>query len=215
MRQPDCSPNPNPNPNALRAGERCSGAPTPTPTLTLIRWAERAQDLLESEQGGPPGQAAGGSGATPCGTVALVGVSRAGAARAVEVEEAAVWAAERGFLLLDLPETEEGMGDVMGGLGTARFRPAGHPMTPRARTRHTLWHAPLNLTAHYTHGRRLCSPRRASSVRGCGGRRWRSSGYRRSSSLLVCSSRCPPPPPTPPPPTTTTCHTPHTHTSPP
>ena len=52
--------------------------------------------------------------------VALVGVTRAGAARVVEVEEAAVWAAERGFLLLELPEAEGGMGDVMNSLGTAR-----------------------------------------------------------------------------------------------
>ncbi len=74
------------------------------------RWAERARDLLGSEQGG----------ATPCGMVALVGVTRAGAARVVEVEEAAVWAAERGFLLLELPEAAEGMGDVMNSLGTVR-----------------------------------------------------------------------------------------------
>ena len=49
-----------------------------------------------------------------------MGVTRAGAAREVEVEAAAVWAAERGFLLFELPEAEEAMGDVMSDLGTAR-----------------------------------------------------------------------------------------------
>jgi|TARA_B110001469_G_C9442198_1_gene223883 hypothetical protein len=49
-----------------------------------------------------------------------VEVTRAGAARVVGVEEAAVWAAERGFLLFELPEAEQGMGDVMNSLGTAR-----------------------------------------------------------------------------------------------
>lgn len=83
----------------------------PDPQIqTPTRWAERANDLLESEQGG----------ATPCGTVALVGVTRAGTVRVVEVEEAAVWAAERGFLLLELPEAEEAMGDVMSSLGMVR-----------------------------------------------------------------------------------------------
>ena len=40
-------------------------------------------------------------------------VTRAGEARVVAEEEAAVWAAERGFLLFELPEAEKGMGDVM------------------------------------------------------------------------------------------------------
>ena len=66
--------------------------------------------MLGSEQGG----------ATPCGTVALVSVTRAGEARVVGEEEAAVWAAERGFLLFELPEAEKGMGDVMHSLATAR-----------------------------------------------------------------------------------------------
>ena len=66
--------------------------------------------MLGSEQGG----------ATPCGTVALVSVTRAGEVRVVGEEEAAVWAAERGFLLFELPEAEQGMGDVMHSLATAR-----------------------------------------------------------------------------------------------
>ena len=49
-----------------------------------------------------------------------MGVTRAGTTRVVEVEEAAVWAAESGFLLLELPEAAEGMGDVMNSLGTVR-----------------------------------------------------------------------------------------------
>ena len=88
------------------------GAPDPAPARPRpeapTRWAERARDLLGSEQG------------TPCGTVALVSVTRAGEARVVGGEEAAVWAAERGFLLFELPEAEKGMGDVMHSLATAR-----------------------------------------------------------------------------------------------
>ena len=94
--------------------ESGAGAPAPAPARPRpeapTRWAERARDLLGSEQGG----------ATPCGTVALVSVTRAGEARVVAEEEAAVWAAERGFLLFELPEAEKGMGDVMHSLATAR-----------------------------------------------------------------------------------------------
>ena len=113
------SPGPRPSPNAPRAGEWRNGAPAPAPARPRpeapTRWAERARDLLGSEQGG----------ATPCGTVALVSVTRAGEARVVGEEEAAVWAAERGFLLFELPEAEKGMGDVMHSLATARSITAG------------------------------------------------------------------------------------------
>lgn len=108
------SPSPRPSPNAPTAGEWRNGVPAAAPARPRpeapTRWAERARDLLGSEQ----------VGATPCGTVALVGVTRAGAARVVGVEEAAVWAAKRGFLLFELPEAEQGMGDVMHSLATAR-----------------------------------------------------------------------------------------------
>ena len=74
------------------------------------RWAERACKLLEEEQQrahqqqGARSGGGGGAGGAPVGAVALIGIVVKDKPREVDAEQAALWAAGKGFLLIELPE---------------------------------------------------------------------------------------------------------------